>query len=253
MRALTIRPTRVSVVDMNDIRPPQKTGAKSKIKKGVETIGFVGALTLREIGDGTYEIVDGRRRWSELFAMGADSVNAVIVDKHTTDAEAAAIALVKNIQRSENPLDEARNIQSLRKHGFDDKFISAQLGLPPATIKKRVKLLGLPKSIQKGVCDGNIAVSTAESLANMSEEQQEKAEQVYLGYGELKGSDLSAIRSERVQQAVSSPPAVAPQGQSKQDVELLFRQASAAAHAAGITQKRMMEIIKETKPAKKAS
>ena len=226
---------------MNEIDTPEGSGARVRMSKSIKELGFIGTIVLQEHTDPPrYTIVDGRRRFLALRDLGHASVPAVIIPVGADEATVAAIVLAMNTQRSENPLDEALAVKRLVEEGVDEKEIASRLGVPAATIKKRLRLLTLPPTLLRGVGDGDIAVSVAETLANLDAEVHKKAVALYKKYDTIRDADVSALR----RQDASPPPIVTARVVTTEMAETEFRYQVGAARNL-LTTKRMHEIVDE--------
>ncbi|WP_017299768.1 ParB/RepB/Spo0J family partition protein [Nodosilinea nodulosa] len=89
--------------------------------------GFRGAINVRPLKDGLWELIAGERRWRAAKLAGLTEVRCV-VDEYT-DEEALEFALIENLQREDlSKLEETEGIL---------KLIEVKLGIP----KKRVLAL----------------------------------------------------------------------------------------------------------------
>ncbi|MEI4884053.1 ParB/RepB/Spo0J family partition protein, partial [Klebsiella pneumoniae] len=83
---------------------------------------------------GRYQIIAGERRWRAAGAAGLHEVPALV--RETADADAAAAALVENLQRQDlNAMDEAEGYARLI-----DQFGMTQEGLGHAVGKSRAHI-----------------------------------------------------------------------------------------------------------------
>jgi ParB-like chromosome segregation protein Spo0J len=90
------------------------------------------------------------------------------------DAEMQLRAIVENLQRQDmNPIEEANAFQSLLDQGYSVGRIVDELGLKStAIVTQRLTLLNLTDDIQKLVASGNLAVTMAWGVAQVSSERQ---------------------------------------------------------------------------------
>ena len=221
---------KIEILPLSSIKAPESWGAVSKTGKSIRALGFVSALTVRDV-DGKYEIIDGRRRYADLVEMGATDAPCVIVE--ASDVQASAMALALNTARSDSPMDEAEQITILGEAGFGDDYVSRMIGVSKATIAKRLRMTALPDELKRGFREGKIAVTTITSLANMSAEDQKKAVDLFTKYGEIKSTDVSAIKSDLLERSkVEWTP------------EAVFTKAVKDAYDDGLTEKQMIAIVR---------
>ena len=83
-----------------------------ELADSVRTRGIVQPIVVRPAGPGSFEIVAGERRWRAAQMAGLHEVPAVV--RECSDREAAAVALIENIQREDlNPIEEAQGYRTL--------------------------------------------------------------------------------------------------------------------------------------------
>lgn len=105
-------------------------------------------IIVRPITDTQYEIIAGERRWRASQLAGKPTIPALI--RQMDDNQAAAIALIENIQR-ENllPIEEARGAaQLIEAFGVSNKEAAGMLGKPASHITKLLKLVALPECLK---------------------------------------------------------------------------------------------------------
>ena len=74
--------------------------------------GVLQPLTVRETGEGYYQIIAGERRWRASRMAGLTEVPAIVVE--ADDKKAKELALIENLQRQDlNSVEEALGYQSL--------------------------------------------------------------------------------------------------------------------------------------------
>ncbi|PSN13343.1 chromosome partitioning protein ParB [filamentous cyanobacterium CCT1] len=96
--------------------------------------GFRGAINVRPLGDGSWELIAGERRWRAAKLAGLPEVRC-IVDQYT-DEEALEFALIENLQREDlSKLEETEGIL---------KLIEVKLGIPKERVLAIVRTDGHP-------------------------------------------------------------------------------------------------------------
>lgn len=134
--------------------------------------GVIEPLIVREIGVNRYEIVAGERRWRASQRAGLDAVPCVIRDY--TDAQAAEVTLIENIQREDlNPIEEALALSRLIEdfhYTHDD--LAKSLGQSRAKITNTLRLLHLDDRIQQMLIDKVLSEGHGKILAGLSSDLQ---------------------------------------------------------------------------------
>lgn len=154
---------------------PRKNFNDNKQKDLIASIkssGIIQPIVVRKTVDG-YEIIAGERRWRAAQAAGLQDVPIVI--REATDAEAARLSLIENIQREElNPLEEAGAYVTLsEKFNLSQEQISVQVGKDRSTVANTIRLLKLPAKVQDALRDNKISAGHARCLlACASTEEQ---------------------------------------------------------------------------------
>ena len=103
---------------------------------------------------GRYQIVAGERRWRAAGAAGLHEVPALVRDM--SDTEAAAVALVENLQRQDlNPMDEAEGYDRLlTQFGLTQEALGQAVGKSRSHIANTLRLLNLPPRGEGGAAQG---------------------------------------------------------------------------------------------------
>lgn len=129
------------------------------------------------------------------------------------EIEGALVPLVENILRRDNPLHEAREIQSFfdscRAAGMPEGEIRPYLtglGFPASVIDQRLKLLSLPPEIQRGINEGTVKPTVAGKIANRSKQDQQVYVQHLTETGRLTGKDVINLRKVQVQTTLEGLP-----------------------------------------------
>lgn len=138
--------------------------ALSELTDSVRAIGVLQPLLLRQLGDGTYELIAGERRWRAATRAGLTTVPAVI--RPTDDVASVEQALVENLHREDlTPLEEAAAYQQLMEDfSFTHEKIAARVGKSRSAITNALRLLTLPPSIQHLLADGRLAAGHAKAI-----------------------------------------------------------------------------------------
>lgn len=106
-------------IPIDNIKPgtvqPRQFFSEDSLKNLAETFqdkGFRGALNIRPLKAGTYELVAGERRWRAAKLAGLEKVRCIVDDY--TDGEALEFALIENLQREDlSKLEETEGILQL--------------------------------------------------------------------------------------------------------------------------------------------
>lgn len=145
--------------------------ALMELEASIREFGVLQPLLVRPMSDGSYKIVAGERRWRA--ARRAELKEVPVIIKSLTDAEAAAIALIENLQREDlNPIEEAAGIRKLiEEYGYTQEEASEKLSKSRPAIANALRLLSLPKDVSKLVEEGKLSAGHARALLGLEDEK----------------------------------------------------------------------------------
>lgn len=148
----------------------------NELANSIKEHGILQPIVVRLIGDDSYSIVAGERRWRAAQLAGLSHVPAIV--RSLEELEQLELALVENVQRVDlSALDQALSIQRLHDQfsmTYDD--IAHRLGKASTTVSNIVRLTQLPKAAGEALRDGLISEGHARSilaLKNLPEKQAE--------------------------------------------------------------------------------
>jgi ParB family chromosome partitioning protein len=173
----------VSHVEISKIRPnPYQPRADfdpkalDELRESIKEKGIIQPVTIRQSGDGTYELISGERRIRAALDLGMQSVPAYIIDVKN-DAEMLELALIENLQREHlNPVEIAISYQRLVSDvGLTAEEIAKKVSKDRTTVVNFLRLLKLPKNIQDALRTGTLTIGHARALISLpSEDTQQK-------------------------------------------------------------------------------
>ncbi|MFI5936113.1 ParB/RepB/Spo0J family partition protein [Actinoplanes sp. NPDC051494] len=149
--------------------------ALEELKTSIEEVGFLQPIVVRDIGDGTYELVMGERRWRAAQAVGKESIPAII--RETRDDAMLRDALLENIHRANlNPLEEAAAYQQLlEEFGATHEELARRIGRSRPQISNTIRLLNLPAPVQRRVAAGILSAGHARALLSLDESETQES------------------------------------------------------------------------------
>ncbi len=121
------------------------------------------------MGDGTYVIIAGERRWRASQRVGLTTIPAYI--RTVDDENMMEMALVENIQRQDlTALEVALAYQNLiEQHNLTQDQLSERVGKNRTTIANYLRLLKLPASVQMAIRNREIDMGHARALLALSD------------------------------------------------------------------------------------
>lgn len=154
-------------------RQPRQVVNEEKLSELAESIkehGIVQPIVVRPIEDGKFELIAGERRWKACLLLNMEKIPAVI--RNYGDLEAAAVALIENVQRENlSPLEEARAYRILMEDfGLTQEDVSRRVGKSRPFVGNMVRLLTLPEGIQKLMTSNQLSPGHARALLGLQDE-----------------------------------------------------------------------------------
>lgn len=146
----------------------------TELSESIKAQGVIQPIVVRQLGDRTYEIIAGERRWRASRQAGLAEIPAVVRD--VDDRTVVAMALIENIQREDlNPLEEAQALQRLIEE-FDLTHAQAAeaVGRSRAAVSNLLRLLELPPAIRALLEARRLEMGHARALLTLSPELASK-------------------------------------------------------------------------------
>ena len=144
--------------------------ALSGLAASIQENGLLQPIAVRpkRIGTG-YLIIAGERRWRAARLAGLTEVPVLIKD--VTDEQAAALALIENLQREDlDPIEVAEGCRQLiEKYGLTQETAARRLGKSRSAVTNSLRLLGLPEDVRARVSDGTLSAGHAKVLLGLPE------------------------------------------------------------------------------------
>ena len=138
--------------------------AQTELSNSIREIGIITPITLRQLGDGNYQIIAGERRWRAAKAAGLTTIPAYI--RTVEDEGVMEMALVENIQREDlNAIEIALAYQHMADTiGMTQERISERVGKSRTSVTNFMRLLKLPAQIQMALKNHEIDMGHARAL-----------------------------------------------------------------------------------------
>lgn len=135
--------------------------------------GVIQPLTVRETGNGYYQIIAGERRWRASRLAGLSEIPAVIIE--ADDRKAMELALIENLQRQDlNPVEESLGYQALiSEYGLTQEEAAARVGKSRPTVANALRLLHLPDSVLDLLRQGSLTSGHARAILSLKSEKKQ--------------------------------------------------------------------------------
>lgn len=170
----------INEIRIDDIHPnpnqPRRTFDEEtlgELAASIKELGVVQPLSVRDMGDGSYQIIAGERRWRAAGMAGLNSVPAYV--RSASDTEVTEMALIENIQREDlNAIEVALAFRNLiDTYKLTQERLSERLGKNRATIANHLRLLKLPAEIQLGLRDHKLDMGHARALLSVDDPKKQ--------------------------------------------------------------------------------
>ncbi len=160
----TVRQVPLDLLEPNPFQPRTiiEPAALEELAQSIRLRGILQPLLVRPhpATADRFQIVAGERRWRAAGAAGLHEVPALV--REMADTEAAAIALVENLQRQDlNPIDEAEGYDRLlTQFGLTQEALGQAVGKSRSHVTNMLRLLNLPPLVKEAVRKGRYRPAT---------------------------------------------------------------------------------------------
>jgi ParB family chromosome partitioning protein len=142
-------------------------GSLSELASSIKSQGIMQPVLVRPIeGQGAigYEIIAGERRFRAAQLAGLEEIPVLV--REVDDQNAAAMALIENIQREDlNPLEEAQGIARLiSEFDFTHEQAANAVGRSRSAVSNLLRLVNLAQPVQTMLMAGDIDMGHARAL-----------------------------------------------------------------------------------------
>ena len=160
-------------VEIDRIAPnpdqPRTQFKKEEIEElaaSIEKDGLLQPILVRQMADGTYQIIAGERRWQASKAAGLKKVPVRVKE---VDDQALELALIENIQRSDlNPIEEAYGYRRLmERRSMTQAEVAQAVSKGRSTVANALRLLDLPEEAQQLLFEEKITAGHARAILSV--------------------------------------------------------------------------------------
>lgn len=171
-----LREIRIEKIVPNKYQP-RREFTEVKIKELAESIkqnGLLQSITVRDMGNGFYELIAGERRLRALKYLEYPTTKAIV--KELTNEQMATLALIENIQREElTPIEEAYAYQELLSiNNLTQDELAKSLGKTQATVANKLRLLKLCSKVVDAINSKRITERHGRAMVKLDPSAQEK-------------------------------------------------------------------------------
>ncbi len=161
----------INSIDSNPFQPRTRFDAQAleELAASIRQLGIVQPLTVRESGDGRFQLIAGERRLRAARMAGLTHVPAYV--RTADDTAMLEMALVENIQREDlDAMEVAITYQRLIEEcSLTQEQLSDRVGKQRSTVANYLRLLRLPAEIQLGIRNRSLSMGHARTLVNIED------------------------------------------------------------------------------------
>lgn len=162
----------VSSIAVNPHQPRTDFGPEALVEltESIKVHGIIQPLTVRELDNGTFELISGERRLRASKAAGLKMVPAYV--RNVNDQRSLEMALIENIQRQNlNAIEVALSYERmLNECDLKQEELGQRVGKNRTTVNNFLRLLQLPPLIQSAITVGHLSMGQAKPLISLEDE-----------------------------------------------------------------------------------
>jgi ParB family transcriptional regulator, chromosome partitioning protein len=203
-------------------------GSLAELAASIKSQGIMQPVLVRPIAaspsGARYEIIAGERRFRAAQLAGLEDIPVLV--REVDDQNAAAMALIENIQREDlNPLEEAQGIARLiSEFSFTHEQAAQAVGRSRSAVSNLLRLVNLAQPVQTMLMAGDIDMGHARALLAVDAASQiALANQVIAKRLSVRETEKMVARALEEQNA---PPAAARQKEKSGDIVRLEEELS---------------------------
>jgi len=163
----------LGIVNANPYQPRRIFERESleELAASIQTYGVLQPISVRHINGAGYELVAGERRLRACKMAGLQTIPAIVVD--ITDHDSAVLAMIENLQRQDlHFFEEAQGLANLMSdYGFTQEALATRIGKNQSTIANKIRIMRLPRAVQKLIVDNNLTERHARALLRLDREE----------------------------------------------------------------------------------
>ncbi|PKQ82068.1 ParB/RepB/Spo0J family partition protein [Aeromonas sobria] len=153
-------------------RKDMSQDALEELANSIRTQGVIQPIVVRPLGEQSFEIIAGERRWRASQLARLDVVPCIVKD--VPDEAAVVIALIENIQREDlNAIEEAIALQRLlTEFELTHQQVAEAVGKSRTTVTNLLRLNQLNDDVKRLVEHGDLDMGHARALLTLSGQAQ---------------------------------------------------------------------------------
>ncbi|EKE18916.1 MAG: hypothetical protein ACD_9C00200G0009 [uncultured bacterium] len=144
------------------------------LAQSIKMHGIIQPLIVSKNGN-LYELIAGERRFQASKRVGLKKVPVII--REASELQKLELAIIENVQRHDlNPIEEGKAYQKLAdEFQMNQEEVATKMGKSRSLVANKIRLLGLPIEIQKGLIDGKITEGHAKAILSIPNPEKQRA------------------------------------------------------------------------------
>jgi ParB family transcriptional regulator, chromosome partitioning protein len=185
--------------------------------------GVLQPVIVRNLADGSYQLIAGERRLRAARLAGLDTIPAVVRDA-SDGTDSLELALIENLQRADlNAIETALAYRELiDRFGLTHEAVARQVGKSRVAVSNSLRLLDLAPETRQAITDGRISEGHGRALAAITVPELQRA-----ALGVVLERQLSVRQTEELVRRKRAEAPAAPEraqlGHDLQDLEAQLR------------------------------
>ncbi|MCB0482589.1 MAG: ParB/RepB/Spo0J family partition protein [Flavobacteriales bacterium] len=166
----------VTKIEANPFQPRSQFSAEAleDLAQSIKVHGVIQPITVRKLGNDTYQLISGERRWRATQQAGLTTIPAYV--RIADDQSMLEMALIENIQRENlDAMEVAISYQRLIEEcKLTQEQLGERVGKKRSTVTNYLRLLNLPDTIQLAIREGKISMGHARALLAVDDTELQK-------------------------------------------------------------------------------
>ncbi|MTB51263.1 ParB/RepB/Spo0J family partition protein [Lewinella sp. W8] len=142
-----------------------------ELTDSIRAHGIIQPITVRHMGDGSYQIISGERRYRASKAAELTEVPAFI--RTANDQTLLEMALIENVLRQDlNPMEIAYSYLRLKQEfKLTQKELSDRVGIKRSTVANYLGILETSPMVQEAIKNNQLTIGAAKAFAGIKDKQ----------------------------------------------------------------------------------
>jgi ParB family chromosome partitioning protein len=160
----------------NQPRADFDEGLLGELAASIAVHGVLQPVIVRDLVDGSYQLIAGERRLRAARIAGLETVPAVVREA-SDGTDSLELALIENLQRTDlNPIETALAYRELiDRFGLTHEAVARQVGKSRVAVSNSLRLLDLALETRQAITDGRISEGHGRALAAITIPELQRA------------------------------------------------------------------------------